>query len=199
MIKIKEIEGIKIEMHFDYKGGTRKVIESMPNISKDDHYAIQYIGIWKIMFDCVNNMNAKTILEFGTRDGYSTRMFSKILDVTDGNVYTVDINPPKNDLSEFKNVHVITKDIKDFSWTIPVDILYIDDWHNGYWLYHELERFSHLAKIVMIHDIMSDELYKGMKEWCVQNMMIYTIYNLNGCGLAIIEIEKSRNFYQEGT
>jgi len=34
-----------------------------------------------------------------------------------------------------------------------------------------------------------------VENWCCDNMMIYTIYPMNGCGLAVIEVEKSRAFY----
>ena len=191
------IEGLNVEVEFDYKAGKKGLKTMMPNITRDEDYVVQYVGIWKIIFDYVIQMNAKTVLEFGTRDGYSTRLFALALKETGGRIKTVDVNLPKTPFTE-DNVTVITEDIEKFEYypSGQLDILYIDDWHNGHHLYYELNRFARMARVVMIHDIcLDDELMGGLIKWCKHNMMFYTIYPMNGCGLAVIEIEKSREFY----
>lgn len=191
---MEEIKGNKVRLTLDYKGGTKDVTDIMPVISENKDYFIQYIGIWKIMFDKVNEFQAKNILEFGTREGYSTRLFSKALRNTGGKLITVDMNPPKEPITE-DNVTVITSEVESYSG-LPCDILYIDDWHDSWHLYYELNKFSALARVILIHDVcLDDKLLDAVRAWCRHNMMIYTIYPMNGCGLAVIEVEKSRFFY----
>lgn len=197
------IKGINVRIDLDHRSGKRSVKEVMPLICREEDYFKQYLGIWKVMFDTVKELDAKAVLEFGTRDGYSTRLFAEALKQTKGDVYTVDINPPVNDLSEFENIHVITSDIKNLDWSMPVDILFIDDWHNPWHLYSELDKFAKWARVIMIHDVSQQDtgllrsLLTSVENWCHDNMMIYTIYPMNGCGLAVIKVEKSRFFYAD--
>lgn len=187
------MNGMKVLSKLDYKGGKRELLDIMPAISKAENYLNQYIKVWHTMFDIVKALNAKTVLEFGTCDGYSARLFSEAM--PDGQVYTVDINEIKP--FEEKNIHVIHSSVEDLTWTMPVDILYIDDWHNGYHLYYELNKFAKLAKVVIIHDVMlDDELMKAVATWCKQNWVIYTVYTTNACGIAVLEIEKSAALLQ---
>jgi hypothetical protein len=54
--------------------------------------------------------------------------------------------------------------------------------------------------VVMIHDVcLDDKLMNAVRDWCRHNMMIYEVYPMNGCGLAVIEIMKSRMFYSGTT
>lgn len=188
------MKGIQFQMEMDYKGTKKNVLEVLPAISENHDYPIQYAKIWRVMADRVIEMNAKLILEFGTRDGFSTRIFSEALKTTGGEIHTVDINPPKEQFTE-ENIKVYTCPVEELLWSTPVDILYIDDWHNAWHLYYELNVFAKLAKVVMIHDVCLDsELLSAVDAWCKHNWMIYTVYPLNGCGLAVIEIEKSGYF-----
>jgi len=198
----KPIKGLKVEAELDFKAGKKKISEVMPHICSDQDYCIQYMGIWRVMFDIVHELGSKSVLEFGTWDGNTTRLFAEALKDINGDIYTVDIDPPKNDLSKIENIHVITSDIKNLEWSMPVDILFIDDWHNPWHLYSELDKFAKFAKVVMVHDVVLERgnmksLLMAVESWCCDNMMIYTIYPMNGCGLAVIEIEKSKAFYNE--
>jgi len=189
-----QIEGISVSLTLDYKGGKKEIVDTMPLITKNDDFLRQYVGIWRVMFDKVMELNAKKVLEFGTREGYSTRLFSKALRMTGGTITTVDINAPKEPIAE-DNVLIVTSDVESYPG-FPCDILYIDDWHNGWHLYYELNKFASWARVIMIHDVcLDDMLLEAIKAWCQQNMMIYTIYPMNGCGLAVIEVEKSSAFY----
>jgi len=188
----------QICVSFDVKGGKKDITDLMPSISLENDFIVQYFGIWKVIDIVIKDLEAKTVLEFGTREGYSTRLFNKY--IPEGDIFTVDIDKPKTDLSEFKNIHCIQSDVMALEWSLPVDILYIDDWHNPWHLYSELDKFSKHARVVMIHDVCLEmgnpsSLLRAIEEWCVRNMVVWTIYPMNGCGLAVIEIEKSRGFY----
>lgn len=192
---VNRIEGMKVNCTFECKGGERAISSIVPTISQSEDYVKQYIGIWKVMFDRVLELKAQEVLEFGTRDGYSTRLFSKALKITGGQIVTVDRDAVKEPFKE-ENIVVVRSDIADFRWVEPVDILYIDDWHNNYWLYHELEMFAKLARVVMVHDVVVDRLLlDAVREWCIHNMIDYSVCTQNGCGLAIIEVEKSMAVY----
>jgi len=192
-----KVSGINVKCTLDYKGGSKDIQETMPFVSKEEDYIKQYIGIWKVMLEKVQEFSAKKVLEFGTREGYSTRLFSIALKPNDGKIFTVDMNAPKEPFSE-ENIVPIRSLVEDLDWSTPVDILYIDDWHNGHHLYYELNRFAKLARVVLIHDVcLDEELMNSVTEWCRHNWVIYTIYPVNGCGLAVLEIEKSGAFYKE--
>jgi hypothetical protein len=187
---------ITIKFSLEFKGSSREIIESIPDVSRETDFFTQYVGIWRVFFEKVQELKAKSVVEFGTRDGYSTRLFSKALESTGGEITTIDINPPKTQFTE-KNIKVVTGSVEDFTPT-NCDILYIDDWHNEHHLYWELNQFAKLARVVMVHDVCLDHgLMLAISEWCRHNMVVYTIYPLNGCGLAVIEIEKSGEFYNQ--
>lgn len=191
--------GFQAIVELEYKSQMAQVSDTLPAISKDKDYVVQYVGIWKAIVGKVLEMNAKTVLEFGTREGYSTRLFAKALKQTGGVITTVDLNDPKNpdDFKGYDNIQLIKSRIEDLKFDHPVDILYIDDWHNGYHLYWELNQFAHLAKVVMIHDVMLDKkLMEAIEEWCRHNWVIWTVYPVNGCGLAVLEIERSMGWYK---
>ena len=108
----------------------------------------QYLGIWKIIGNFVITLGAKRVLEFGTREGYSTRLFSKLLRATEGHLWTVDKDDhqiPLEEVKEMDNVTFLKTNIKDLRISTgdsdrfsfeglvvkePLDILYIDDWQS---------------------------------------------------------------------
>jgi len=187
----------------DHKGGKMHIKDRMPFIDNAEQYVIQYIGIWRVMVQKIKEFNAQSVLEFGTREGYSTQIFSEALKETGGSIVTVDKDLPKDvkKLTDLGNVKCVQRKVEEMT-PAPVDILYIDDWHNPWHLYYELNVFGKLAKCVMIHDVCLEagnhmSLLRAIEEWCIQNMVIWTIYPVNQCGLAVLEIEKSRNFHQE--
>ena len=183
----------KISAKFDFKTFENADI---PEWFENNDCTRQYFEIWKIFLKYVLDLKAKKVLEFGTRDGYSTRLFSDFLKFTGGHLTTVDLDKPKiADTSTMDNVTFIQSDILNLDWKEEVDILYIDDWHSPYHLFGELDRFSKYAKVVMIHDVMQEWQIKtgimnGVIAWCQKEFIPFTIYPLNACGLAIIENKK---------
>ena len=184
----------QINLNCDYKGGKKIFTDIMPKISDNEDYFNQYFKIWQVLQEAVKASKAKKVLEFGTRDGYSARLFSQALEETGGTLYTVDKDIPKDDFKGLNNIVFIQSLVEDLTWDIPVDILYIDDWHDQLHLYYELNRFAHLARYVLIHDIalnmnMPDDLCDVVSRWAKQNYMRVTYDFRNVCGLAIIETE----------
>ena len=195
----------KVTLKFDFK--EFKDVEIPVWMTAEDAVK-QYVGIWKLFLSYVIGMQANTVLEFGTREGYSTRLFAEFLKFKGGQLVTVDLEPHKisaDDIKLMTNVTFVKADILTFPHDYKensVDILYIDDWHNSFHLYEELDRFARLAKVVMVHDVcqewqISTGIMNGLMQWCNHNFMPYSIYPLNACGLAIIEVEKHRKFYEE--
>ena len=198
------MEALKATMEIDYKGGKMKLVDTMPNLTTEEDYVKQYHGIWRVLTAKVEELNATKVLEFGTREGYSTQIFSQALKKTGGDIITVDKDQPKEreKLLALGNVFVARSTVEKYLPHNDVDILYIDDWHNPWHLYWELNTFAHRARVVMIHDVCLEsgqkgDLLRAIQEWCIQNMVIWTVYPVNQCGLAVLEIEKSKNFHQE--
>lgn len=187
---------IRVKQIVEYKGGNSELYDLMPNYSQNHDYIRQYCKIWHVLISKVHEMKALSVLEFGTREGYSTRLFAGALQKTGGRIYTVDLKQITT--FEEKNVFPISSRIEEFYWGTPVDILYIDDWHNEHHLYYELETFYKMARVIMIHDVcLDDGLARAVHLWCKHNFMIYTGYYINECGLMIIEVEKSLLFQNE--
>lgn len=199
-----ELKYMQTKMTMAYKAGNIEINEAIPYISDDKEYYDQYMGIWKVLILSVNDLKAKTVLEFGTREGYSTKLFSHALKKTGGMIFTIDKDEPKDrkSLEELGNVSIITQDIDLLDWATPVDILYIDDWHNPWHLYSELERYAKLAREVIIHDVCNEkdntslDLMSAITQWSRHNMCMMTMYPMNPCGLAVLHIEKSKEFYK---
>ena len=168
---------------------------TIPTLSKNTDFLVQYMGIWEILQQYVLRTNAKKVLEFGTREGYSTRIFANALKATLGHIWTVDICEHKmtaEELEGYDNITFIKEDVMKLDWKEPVDILYIDDWHDPYHVYAELDRWAHLAKVIMLHDVLQsyelpEGILKGIIHWCAVNYLPFSFYPLNGCGLIIID------------
>lgn len=201
---MSELQSMQTKMEIDYKGGKLTIEEIVPYISDDKAYYNQYIGLWRVIVSSVHELKAKVVLEFGTREGYSTTLFSYALKETGGTIFTVDIDDPKDkeSLEKLGNVSIIKSDVMELDWKTPIDILYIDDWHDPWHLYSELDRFARLAREVIIHDVCNEkdnsslDLMKAITQWARHNMCIMTMYPMNVCGLSILHIEKSKEFYK---
>lgn len=198
----KDIELYEAGVSFVSKGSTFEIKDMMPNISLNEDYVLQYFGIWKVMFRKVLDMKAKIVLEFGTRDGYSARLFASALNETGGVIHTIDKDDLKdpNVFDGYDNIVFRKTFVEELNWGLPVDILFIDDWHDPHHLYWELNQFAKFAKVVMVHDICQEaenrkSLAYAVEKWCFDNMAIYTNYPVNKCGLSVIEMQNSGVFY----
>ena len=198
---------LKINFSLDTKGVFQHRVRDhlIPAISQDKDYFAQYCGVWEYLYSHVLKLDAKKVLEFGTREAYSTRLFALALRKTGGHIWTVDVTDPKlndREKQEFSNITFLKTDVTKLDWKEPVDILFIDDWHNKWHLYWELATFGKLARTIIIHDVVQNH---GKEEWissavieyCIQNLIPFTFIPLNGCGLIVIEAEDHKNFYEK--
>jgi predicted O-methyltransferase YrrM len=115
------------------------------------------------LFGIAIGSKGKTILELGVRNGDSTLPFLLAAKINKGKVYSVDINETKFiPDEELKNFWEFTKmDAIEFleNWdeSIPLDIVYIDDWHSYDHVKKELEILDRLVSpstVILIHDLM---------------------------------------------
>lgn len=115
------------------------------------------------LFGIAIGSKGKTILELGVRNGDSTLPFLLAAKINKGKVYSVDINETKFiPDEELKKFWEFTKtDAIEFleNWddSIPLDIVYIDDWHSYDHVKKELEILDRLVSpstVILIHDLM---------------------------------------------
>lgn len=115
------------------------------------------------LFGIAIGSKGKTILELGVRNGDSTLPFLLASKINKGKVYSVDINETKFiPDEELENFWKFTKmDAIEFleNWddSIPLDIVYIDDWHSYDHVKKELEILDSLVSpstVILIHDLM---------------------------------------------
>ena len=193
-----EVTGLTVTFDFE-------TIKTEHPVFLMSHDAItQYFGLWKIIWMYVSNLNATKVLEFGTREGYSTQLFSQLLRANNGHLHTVDLanhKIPQEIVEKMDNVTLIKQDVLQFKTDEFYDILYIDDWHNPYHLFQELDRFAKYAKVILIHDVVQnwqthEWLMPAIFSWCLKEHLAFMTYPLNACGLVAIHREEYQNFYK---
>ena len=115
------------------------------------------------LFSLALSMNAKNILELGTRSGNTTLPLLLAAHMTNGHLNSVDIEqtPFKAPQELVNNWTFIQSDAIEFlskhSTNTPYDIIYIDDWHAYKHVKKELELIDSMvspSSIIVIHDLM---------------------------------------------
>jgi len=123
-----------------------------------------------VMFIIALIMNAKKIVELGTGVGVSGNLFSNVLMLTDGKLYSVDKFPNEpmtrggiELLSSKKNITFIEGDSVEVgrTWSEEVDIVYCDSAHGEEHVLNELRVWGPKAKILIVHDIFTPERERG--------------------------------------
>ncbi|MBU2052562.1 class I SAM-dependent methyltransferase [Patescibacteria group bacterium] len=158
----------------------------------------------KLIKSLIQKADAKTILEFGTNEGESTRMLAEL---SKAHVWTVDKNPPTKDwLSTyiFRNcITFIQSDTMKLKWDKEVDILFIDDNHSYPHVLKELRKFGPMVKVggyILLddthhHDFLGSEkdcgidITMAIQRWTREVGLDWTNYH-GGMGLAVIPITK---------
>ena len=156
----------------------------------------EYVCIWELMQDYVVREGVKTILELGTRNGNSTRIFAEALLRTGGEIWTVDLNEPtwtKKQMRDFPNVHFVKSDVLKLEWDKKVDLVYIDDYHQRFHVFQELVKYSKVTNTIMLHDVLKiiygrGGIIEAIEQWCYENLKAYSVYPFNNCGLAVIHV-----------
>ena len=97
----------------------------------DDHYR----KLKNFVYEKIQHIKEPTILEFGVREGVSTKMFIELCEVQFGNVYSIDINDCKS-VSKSKRWNFIQSRDDNFDFLknkIPekFDIIFLDTLHEA--------------------------------------------------------------------
>jgi len=145
-------------------------------------------------------VKAKVVVELGTGVGYSTDAFLTALRLTDGILYSVDINlgePIKGTIERLKGetrVVFILGDSREVgkNWDKGnIDLLLCDSDHHPLHVLAELEIWGKFnPKLILIHDTLNSDgqwghLYKIVKEYTESKGRIF--YNLDiPYGLGVI-------------
>lgn len=115
------------------------------------------------LFSLVISLNAKKVLELGTRNGTTAQALIEACKHTNGHLFSVDIcqtsyKPPVEDSSYFT---FIQSDAIDFLKKNNefYDLIFIDDWHATEHVYNELillKPYINLKTVILLHDLMHD-------------------------------------------
>lgn len=110
------------------------------------------------------SLKAKKVLELGVREGNSTLAFLLGLNITKGDLTSIDIREThslREKFNSFKNWNYVISDsllfLENFKPETPYDIVFIDDWHDGEHVIKELnyiETFITPSSIILLHDAM---------------------------------------------
>lgn len=114
-----------------------------------------------LFYSLVLSLKAKNILELGVRNGDSTLPLLLAAQKTGGFVNSVDIVPtsfkPPQELKELWKFHC--SDAIGYLKTLnyELDLVFIDDWHDGFHVYNEvklIEPWISNKTIILLHDTM---------------------------------------------
>lgn len=87
----------------------------------------------KYIYNSIKNINKLNILEFGVKEGYSTKLFLNLVKKNQGNLVSVDVNKSINDFKSKRWTFLQTRD-DDFlsvkkKIKKKIDVIYIDSYH----------------------------------------------------------------------
>lgn len=170
--------------------------------------------------DYLNELNKPTILEFGVRHGYSTRLFLDYCEKNQGKLYSVDIDDCSN-VSNSSHWEFIQSRDDNFEFLltklpIEFDLIFIDSYHNAehvkkifYYYYSFLKKnglmliddinwiiySKHKIKDNFNSEINNNELFFTLLEILNNNSENINIkFDFRGSGLAqILKIENNIN------
>ena len=155
-----------------------------------------------LMTQLVEQTQAKRILELGSDVGDSTRIFASALAYFGGNLWTIDINPPKWNqewMDGLYNFTAITEDTlnPELKWDKEVDILFIDDDHTYPHVLEELKKFGPWVRrggYILLHDTQHSQygtqVTQSINEWTRQVKLKWEDHP-EGHGMGVISVDKS--------
>jgi len=119
----------------------------------------------RLLYENAINLEAKTILELGVGEGFSTIALLAAVKETDGMVWSIDKRNWESGITRIQNTpfidaqkwHLIISDDIEYAknWNLTVDILYVDTSHQYEHTLKELELYSPYVRkggAVLLHD-----------------------------------------------
>jgi predicted O-methyltransferase YrrM len=155
----------------------------------------------QFMHDIVVNNNAKTIVELGTRWGVSTIALLTAAEKTNGTVYSCDIDVCSYANENIRNLNLdkrwvfaVADDLLwGRSWSIPIDVLFIDTVHTQDQTEKELALFStHMSPngIILLHDTIPSEpnfgVMPAIEQWRMKNPDYTFEHRAHNNGLGVL-------------
>ena len=144
-----------------------------------------------ILFDLVVSLNAKNVLEYGTRAGISTGIFLEAVKKTDGHLWTVDIQdiPLVASKEDEEFISVIKDHSLSYMPPFPMDVIFLDTSHQYEQTLLELERCWQFLKpegFLICHDYDSHfDCKRAITEWA-EHHKIGFIADSRMQGIAVI-------------
>lgn len=141
-------------------------------------------------------MNLRSVLELGTRDGFSTLAFLEAAKGIGGKVVSVDINPCETAKASVKKAGLepywtftLGNDL-EIPWSSSVDHLFIDTLHTYEQTVAELKRFEPFVRpggVITLHDSISfDGVRKAVDEYVAGRTDLRAYRYFNSRGLDVI-------------
>lgn len=161
-------------------------------------------GHLQTMVDLVEQLNARHVIELGTRSGISTTAWLYALETTGGRLTSVDLDPQPDLGGDWPHWSFIQGDDTDpavIDQLEPAEIVFIDTSHHYQHTKRELEIYRHLVKsagVIVCHDtdlrhpdgaplVPAFPVKKAVIEFCETYGCEWL--NLPGCyGLGIIKV-----------
>ena len=150
-----------------------------------------------LLAEAVRSVVAKQVLEIGTDVGDTARIFSALLQETGGQLYTVDVTPPKNNWPAtwpLKNLTFIQADARTLAWSQLVDLLFLDalpSYEGTLQLLQALGPYVRPGGKILVHNTLHQEhgaqVLRALHEWTVLTKLPWTHYPFQR-GLGIIDL-----------
>jgi hypothetical protein len=113
------------------------------------------------IFSIALSSRGKTFIELGVREGHTTEPLLLSAEMNNGHLWSVDINPPSEFVTNSPNYTFCKQDSIEFlkSWDTnkKVDVIYVDDWHSYPHVKKQLELIDRIvspSSIILLHDLM---------------------------------------------
>lgn len=153
----------------------------------------------EVLFDAVLKLNAQCVVEIGTDEGNSTRLFASALEKTKGHLWSIDCRVPKEDWHKgmhLPQVTFVTQDSLSCSWGGPlIDLLFLDGDHHQEHVAKELRLYGpylRAGSLIILHDTYHSEFGDGITQAACQFARAHQLkleLLPEGHGLGIIHVD----------
>ena len=140
--------------------------------------------------DVCYRVEAKIILELGTRFGNSTLAFLQAAQVLGAKVISIDIEDCSKAGFGYPNWEYHQMNDLDFEINEDIDVLFIDTSHTFGQTLAELDKFAPKVKnggVILLHDtIATPDVYAAIKYYLSHNPQYKFEHRTNCCGLGVL-------------